>query len=84
MLQCSPQYPRKHNKIMDSAFLIPVRCSPRTLESLHVREETQPTKICIVCKRPITAEQRPSVQLANGDEIHVECWEAYDKARPKG
>jgi hypothetical protein len=49
-----------------------------------VREETQSTKICIVCKRPITAEQRPSVQLANGDEIHVECWEAYDKARPKG
>lgn len=48
-----------------------------------MREETQSPKICIVCKRPITAGQRPSVQLANGDEIHVECWDLYDKARRK-
>lgn len=50
-------------------------------ESFTVREETQPLKICVVCKLPITREQRPSVEMKNGDEVHAECWNEYDKAR---
>ena len=43
-----------------------------------MREETHPPTICAVCKRPITAEQRPSVQLPNGEEVHVECYRPPD------
>ena len=47
-----------------------------------MREEARPIKICFVCKLPITPEQRPSVQLANGEEVHCECWLEYDRNRP--
>jgi hypothetical protein len=49
--------------------------------SPFVREETRPDVICAVCKKPITREQRPSVQIENGDEMHLECWQEFDKAR---
>jgi hypothetical protein len=39
-----------------------------------VRKETHPLKVCAFCKLPITSEQLPSVQLKNGDELHVECY----------
>lgn len=42
-----------------------------------MREETRPTKICLACKLPILPEQRPTVGLRNGDEVHCECWEKY-------
>jgi hypothetical protein len=43
-----------------------------------VREETQkPLVICIHCKLPITQEQRPSVQLTDGRELHAECYNTY-------
>jgi hypothetical protein len=45
-----------------------------------VREETQQPKVCAICKLPITREQRPSVQLKNGDEVHVECYAKYEEA----
>jgi predicted nucleic acid-binding Zn ribbon protein len=48
-----------------------------------VQEETRPIKICVVCKRPILPDQRPAVQLKNGEEVHVECWNEYDKTRPE-
>jgi hypothetical protein len=43
-----------------------------------VREETQTTIICVYCKLPITAEQRPSVQLKDGREAHDNCWNEYE------
>ncbi len=46
-----------------------------------MREETPPEKICVYCKRPITREQRPAVLLKNGDEVHVECWNDYEKSQ---
>ena len=46
-----------------------------------MREETHPIKICVVCKRPILPEQRPAVQVENGEEVHVECWNTYDQQR---
>lgn len=49
--------------------------------SPSVREETHPIKICVVCKRPILPEQRPSVQVENGEEVHIDCWLEYDKRR---
>jgi hypothetical protein len=45
-----------------------------------VREETRPIVICVHCKLPITPEQRPSVQLKNGGELHVECYDKYHAA----
>ncbi len=46
-----------------------------------MREETQkPVVICVHCKLPITREQRPSVQLKNGDELHVECYDKHQQA----
>lgn len=40
-----------------------------------MRKETQPPKkICAICKRPIEKQERPSVSLKNGDEVHVECY----------
>jgi hypothetical protein len=47
-----------------------------------VREETQtPIVICVQCKLPITREQRPSVQLKDGSEVHAECYDAYNRDR---
>ena len=42
-----------------------------------MREETHPLVICIYCKLPITRDQRPSIQLKNGDELHAECYQDY-------
>ena len=46
-----------------------------------MREETRPIRICLVCKLPILPEQRPSVELENGEEIHCECWAKYNETR---
>lgn len=43
-------------------------------------KETRPDPICVYCKRPITREQRPSVQLENEDEVHLECYSEHEKA----
>jgi hypothetical protein len=52
------------------------------LRSPFVREETQsPIVICVQCKLPITPEQRPSIQLKDGSELHAECYEAYNRER---
>ena len=48
--------------------------------SLFVRKETRPLKVCAICKLPITSEQRPSVQLKNGDEVHVDCYAKREEA----
>lgn len=40
-----------------------------------MRKETHPPRICVHCKLPIPKEQRPAIQLKNGDELHFECWE---------
>lgn len=45
-----------------------------------MREETRPVVICVYCKLPITAEQRPSIQLKNGGELHAECYDKYHQA----
>ena len=45
-----------------------------------MREETQQPKLCAICKLPITKEQRPSVQLRNGDEVHIECYAKREEA----
>ena len=45
-----------------------------------MREETQQPKVCAICKLPITREQRPSVQLKSGDEVHVECYGKQEEA----
>jgi len=43
-------------------------------------KDSRPDPICVYCKRPITREQRPSVLLEDGDEVHVECYAERDKA----
>jgi hypothetical protein len=45
-----------------------------------VREKARPPKACVVCKRPITDEQRPSVQLRDGTEVHPECFTKHKEA----
>ena len=42
-----------------------------------MREETQRTSVWIFCKLPITPEQRPSVQVGDGRDVHRECWDEY-------
>ena len=42
-------------------------------------KEIRPDPICLYCKRPITREQRPSVQLEDGDEVHIECYSEHEK-----
>ena len=44
-----------------------------------MREETQQTTVCVFCKLPITPEQRPSVQLKDGHEVHPKCWDEYEE-----
>ena len=46
-----------------------------------MRRETQPLKVCAICKLPITSEQLPAVQLKNGDEVHVECYAKREETR---
>ncbi|HZC23450.1 MAG TPA: hypothetical protein VE866_08935 [Candidatus Binatia bacterium] len=48
-------------------------------------EETQSKQsICVFCKKPITKEQRPSIQLRSGQQAHIECWIKYrdDASKP--
>lgn len=45
-----------------------------------MREEPQPIVTCVHCKLPITPEQRPSIQLKDGGELHAECYESYHAA----
>jgi len=51
-----------------------------------VRKVTQPpkNKICALCKRPIEPGQRPSVQMENGDEVHIECFSKLENRSPRG
>jgi len=52
-----------------------------------VRKKTPPPTICVHCNLPIEKWQRPSIQLANGDQVHVECYVKMGKAEnddPKG
>ena len=46
-----------------------------------MREETHPEPKCVYCGEPITREQRPSVQLENGQEVHIQCWNKYEKGQ---
>ena len=46
-----------------------------------MREETHSEPKCAHCGQPITREQRPSVQLETGEEVHVQCWNKYEKAQ---
>ena len=43
-------------------------------EETHAPENV----ICAVCKQPILAEQRPSVFMKDGAEVHIECWSAAE------
>lgn len=45
-----------------------------------MRNETPPPRLCAIGKLPIRDEQRPSVQLKNGDEVPVECYSKYEEA----
>ncbi len=48
-----------------------------------MRDETQDPSVCVFCKLAITPEQRPSITLDNGDEIHIECYNAWDRTQPR-
>ncbi len=48
-----------------------------------MRGETQNPSICAFCKLAITPEQRPSITLDNGDEIHIECYNSWDRTQPR-
>lgn len=48
-----------------------------------MREGAQPLAICVFCKLPITKAQRPSVTLDNGDEIHIECYDSWERTQPR-
>jgi hypothetical protein len=40
-----------------------------------VPKETRSKKpICVICKKPITKAQRPSVRMQPGKEAHMECF----------
>jgi len=49
-----------------------------------MREETRSTPtICAICNKPITQEERPSVLLKSGDEVHVQCWQKQQQEASK-
>ena len=49
-----------------------------------MRKETRSTPaICVICKKPITQEQRPSIRLKDGGEVHVECWQQREQDASK-
>jgi hypothetical protein len=49
-----------------------------------VRKETRNKRsICVICKKPITKEQRPSVRLQPGKEAHMECYAKREKDASK-
>lgn len=39
--------------------------------------------VCVICKRPITEAQRPSVQLQSGEEAHLECYAERERQASK-
>lgn len=55
----------------------------RVLQTPSVPKQTSPPKTCAFCKRLIEPEQRPAVQLPNGDEIHPECWLKHEESERK-
>ncbi len=48
-----------------------------------MREETQTPPTCVYCKLPITREQHPAIQMKNGDQLHVECWEKRSQSEQR-
>ena len=30
--------------------------------------------VCVICGKPITQEQRPSIRMQPGKEAHMGCW----------
>jgi hypothetical protein len=45
-----------------------------------MRKETRSKKIiCVICGKPITKAQRPSVRMQPGQEAHMECWVKQEK-----
>lgn len=51
-----------------------------------MREETRKRVVyCAHCQLPIKREQRPSVRIREGVEVHAECYQKYEEAeRNKG
>ena len=62
----------------DEAAMIVDCFVPKTTMVTHLVQEvyrlTNCPKICPLCGLPIEQEQRPSVALADGKEVHVECY----------
>lgn len=49
-----------------------------------MRNETRgKTTVCVICGKPITKEQRPSVQMGPGREAHLECYVKREKEAGK-
>jgi hypothetical protein len=45
-----------------------------------MRKETRSKKtICVICGKPITKAQRPSVRMQPGQEAHLECFVKREK-----
>jgi hypothetical protein len=47
-------------------------------------EDKKKPVVCIICKMPIEAYQRPSVRLEAGKEVHAECytrWQELERQR---
>ena len=49
-----------------------------------MRKETRSKKsICVICKKPITTAQRPTVRMQPGKEAHMECFAKREKDAAK-
>ncbi|HLZ43676.1 MAG TPA: hypothetical protein VKQ11_22100 [Candidatus Sulfotelmatobacter sp.] len=48
-----------------------------------MRKKTPRPTICVYCKLPIEKWQRPAIQMANGDQLHVECYVKVGKGENK-
>ena len=49
-----------------------------------MRKETRSKKtICVICGKPITKAQRPSVRMQPGQEAHLECFVKREKEAAK-
>jgi hypothetical protein len=49
-----------------------------------MQKETRSKKnICVICGKPITKAQRPSVRIQPGQEAHLECWVKREKNAAK-
>lgn len=48
-----------------------------------MQTETRSPKFCALCKLPIAEEDRPSVELENGEEAHIECFANRQQPEPK-